>query len=426
MAIDTSIYQNIRPVDVGSPIDSASRAMSLKHLSLQADAQDRANADAQALRSAFANNIVDGKVNRAGVLSDLAKSSPAALMSAQENFNKADKDSAEATTASMKALHDQSAVAVPHYGYLLSLDDAKAAQEYPFVIKSMADNGVNTSKLPPQWDRATIARGFKIASQFKEQMDNAKTGAETDKTKAETAFIPQQKAADLNASQFGSRSPNAELSSQYGKDVGPIRSSQMAMNQMLDNYANPSPQGDASLILNAFKIKFPTAPDVNSLEELSKSQAVPDAWKAQAAHALQGGLDQATRDNLMRDAGSTFRANYDTYQGIKSRYNQRAKAQNVNDDTLTKEPAIEKTYTNAMGLLKNIGPYVPPLQREDNLLGKVFGGIPGVGPGTASASDKAPAPKAPPLPEAKHGLEMDGYVFMGGDPKKQSNWMRAK
>jgi hypothetical protein len=236
--------------------------------------------------------------------------------------------------------------------------------------------------------------------------------AQTTKAYSEVGQGP----AKLNADLYGARSPNAELSSQYAKDAAPLKSSQMPMKQMMDNYAHPSPQGDASLVLNAFKIKFPTAPDVNSLEELAKSQATPDQWKQMANHAISGGLDQGTRDNLMRDGISTFRANYDSLNDVKDRYVARQQQQNVNDKSLTYEPAMDRTYKQAMALQDKVGPYVPPSQRGgfSGTMAQIASKITGTAPQAAQAA------KMP-----KHGDVEDGHVFMGGDPSKQSNWMRT-
>jgi hypothetical protein len=109
---------------------------------------------------------------------------------------------------------------------------------------------------------------------------------------------------------------------------------------------------------------------VNSLEELTKSQSASDTWKNMASKALSGGVDQATRDNLMRDAGSTFRANVQSLRGIQQRFQARQKQANVNDPTMTYEPAVDNTFAASQQLQDQIGPYVPPSKR-----GGIMGGI---------------------------------------------------
>lgn len=91
MGIDTSIYQNIRPMEMPSPLDSASKAMALSSLARQNRQADIADQDQQAVRSAFAKNIgPDGQVNRAGVLSALAQTSPLQALDYQGKFAQMD------------------------------------------------------------------------------------------------------------------------------------------------------------------------------------------------------------------------------------------------------------------------------------------------------------------------------------------------
>lgn len=313
---------------------------------------------------------------------------------------------------------------------LSKLPPDEQAKQYPAMRQQLINQGaISGNDAPEQYDPGFVNVALGRYQQSKDYIDKQHMIGETNFANANASKVPSEiekniadaggAAIKRNSDLYGSRSPNAELSAQYSKDVAPIKSSQVPMKQMMDNYSHPSPQGDASLVLNAFKIKFPTAPDVNSLEELSKSQATPDQWKQMAARALQGGLDQGTRDNLLRDAASTFRANYDSYQDIADRYKARAKQQNVNDPTLTYEPALDKTYKQAMDMQDKIGPYVPPSQR---------GGIGGAISGLASRAMGVANPQsaAAATPKVKPGTEDSGYIFMGGDPASPQSWKRAK
>lgn len=385
-----------------------------------------------ATRQSFLSNTdSSGNLNRAGVLSDLGKINPQAAMELNNQFVAQDKAKADAQKAQSEAAQTALNNVLPRMDYMAGLPEADRASAYPGIRSQLESEGVDISRMPNQYDPNWFRSAYGQLSTAKpklEQMskmaDIQKTQTDTQKAQAETGKIPSEIAKNkaeiglmgpkLNSELYGSRSPNAELTSQYDKQVAPIRASQLAMQQMYDNYNHPSPQGDASLILNAFKIKFPTAPDVNSLEELSKSQSATDQWKQWAAHATAGGLDQGTRDNLMRDAASTFRANVDSLQGIKQRYLARAKQQNVNDPTLTAEPAIDKTYKDVMDLQKNIGPYVPPAER---------GGLMSSVTGFAS---KLLGSGGSQKPSIKPGSVEDGFVYLGGDPGNPKSWKRAK
>lgn len=399
MPIDASIYNNVQPAQVPSYADMAKNAMSLSQLAMQNNQMQRSFAIQQATRQAYARNLgPDGKVNEDGYLSDLGRIDPNARYAAQEQIGKANQSYAAADSAKTDAAQKILSITHPVLQQLASMPEDQRAQEFPLYMQRLAQQGVPMHNVPmangqPVYDPSWFKQTYNSSSQMKDYLDNQKTIAETGKANSETMMAPVK----LNSDLYGSRSPNAELTSQYDKQAAPIRSSQIAMNQMIDNYKNPNPQGDKSLVLNAFRIKFPNAPDVNSLEELAKAQSVPDTWRQMAASALQGGLDQPTRDNLMRDGVSTFRANVDSLKGIQERYTARAKQQNVNDPTLTAEPAIDKTYANALQIQNKIGPYVPPADRGGFMAGvsKLASRVMGAGPNSAGAAETKTLPPPP-------------------------------
>ncbi len=426
MALDTSIYQQLRPVEQPDFIGIAGKAANLSALSMQNRQAAQTMGDQDAVRQAYARNIgADGQLNRAGVLSDLARSAPTQAVAQQGQF--AQMDAAQADQK-QKVLADK----VNQMGMAAQLAmSAKDQNSYNAMIGHMKDNlGLDTSHMPAQFDpgymrslaNASLAQQDRLKAmmgtsemdinQAKAPGDRAKTAAETGKLVAETRYIPAEKSAALAAQLYGSRSPTAELASQYTGEAKPARGSQFAMQQMIDNYNNPSPQGDASLVLNAFKIKFPNAPDVNSLHELSTAQGITDQMRAWASQKLEGVKDPETRANLMRDGISTFRANVEGLRETQGKYNAIATRQGVDPRDVTSEPAIDKTHSAAMALQDKIGPYVPPGQRG-GLLSSVIG----------AASPKS-ANAAPPPP--KNGTVDSGYVFMGGDPGNKSNWKKAQ
>lgn len=410
MPIDAGIYSNVQvpQIHIQTPLDYAENSMRLSQLGLQQAQIAQQIGTQAAVKTAYAKNTDpnNGQLNREGFLSDLGKTAPMAASDYQNKFVEQDKQAAEAKNAQMTAAHQVLSVATPAGQYLLGLPDDQAAKAYPNVMDQLKKQGIQPESLglPSTWDRGAVLQAYTIGSKMKE-------GLENQMIQSNMATAPITRNADL----YGSRSPNAELSSQYDKQAQPVRNSQMAMGQMIDNYKNPSPQGDASLILNAYKIKFPNAPDVNSLKELSESQAAPDAFKNAANKVISGGLDQPTRDNIMRDGVSTFRANVNSLQGIQQRYQARAAQQNVNDPTLTQEPSIDQTYADAMAIQKKIGPAVPPSQR-----GGVTGALSNIASKVLGIGGNQPAKAAVPM--IKPGALEDGFVFMGGDPGLKKNW----
>lgn len=391
MPIDTSIYQTrpIAPPDQQpSVLDSMSKAYGVASMANQLRTQ-------QGTQDAYRKNVDPntGQVNQAGFLSDLGKVNPQAAMQMQSSIAESNKLQAEAQTAKLQAANATLDVAMPKMQYLAQMSPDDRARAFPSVMQDMKSDGVPTQNVPQTSDGQFVhdedwfQRRLGEMHQSKSYLANQLQQSEIAKNTTEANMAPVK----MNSELYGSRSPNAELSSQYAKDAAPLKGSQPPMKQMMDNYAHPSPQGDASLVLNAFKIKFPNAPDVNSLEELTKSQAAPDQWKQMANHAISGGLDKGTRDNLMRDGISTFRANYDSLNDVKDRYSARAQQQNVNDKSLTYEPAMDRTYKQAMALQDKIGPYVPPSERGgvSGALASVASKLAGTGGSqAASASDK--------------------------------------
>jgi len=411
MPVDTSIYSSIKPPENNfNPVSSVESALKLSDLAMKQQQLGYQMQQQGAIRGALARNTdtQTGQLDRTGVLSDLYKTAPQAAMQMEHQFAASDKAQAEAKTAQMVQAHNVLSVTLPALQYLKSLEQAQ--QAYPQVMQGLKDQGIPLTNTPPDWDRKWADQGIAIGSRTKEGLENAILASNV-----------AMKPAELNAALYGSRSPNAELTTQYDKQAQPVRQSQMAMQQMLQNYKDSSPQGDASLVLNAFKIKFPNAPDVNSLAELSHAEGVTNQMKNWVSEKQSGIKDPEVRADLMRDGIATYEANVRSLQGTQQRYQARAAQQNVNDPTMTYEPAVNQTYNDAMNLKNQIGPYVPPSGGVTGALSKVAGKILGGSP-SANAAPPSGAPKGAP----KLGAVEGGYVFMGGDPGKQSSWKKVQ
>jgi hypothetical protein len=397
MGLDASIYQSAQPipVNVPSPLATAEQAMRLSQLGMQQQQMQRQYQTQTAINQSLTQNTDDrGNINREGFLSQLGKLAPMAAMDFQQKFVAQDKAQAEAQAAKLDSADKMFNNLGPKFDYLHTLSEDERAKAWPNIIQQAKDQGVDVSKMDHPYEPGLYQQYYGNWQNAKPHLQNVLTQSEIAKNQAEARMVPEK----LKNEMFGSRSPNAELTSQYNKDISPVRSSQLYMNQMMDAYKNQTPQGDASLVLNNFKIRNPSVPDVNSIEEMKSSQAVSDAWKNRVNEALNGGFDKATRDNLLRDGISAYRANYESYQGIKDRYQTRQNFQGVNDPTMTYEPAMESTYKNAMKLQGNLGPYVPAADRGGFMagIGKAISKAVGAsGSQNANADEK----KLPPLPE---------------------------
>lgn len=85
MALDPNILLQTQPVQLQSPLDAMSKAMTLKRLSQQNQMQDREFADQDAMRSAYRNNMSVGPdgtptLDRAGFMSQLGQQNPMLAM----------------------------------------------------------------------------------------------------------------------------------------------------------------------------------------------------------------------------------------------------------------------------------------------------------------------------------------------------------
>lgn len=358
MPTDTSIYGNIQQpqIQAPNPLQSMQQAMQLGQMGMQQMQQARQLKTQSDIQDAMYRNTdpQTGQLDQSGVISQLGKTNPLASQQMGESFAAHNKAQAEAKGAQVDAAQKNLSFVGPALEYFHNtVPQDQKADVWPQMVQQLKGQGVDTANLEHPYDPQLEKNYLSVWANNKSHWENL----------VAQASIPKAQAEIKNA-EFGGRSPVTTLTDQYANEpaVKIARQSQVAMNQMHDNYKNPTPQGDASLILNAFKIKFPNAPDVNSLEELSKSQAAPDQFKQWASKAIAGGLDQPTRDNLMRDGISTFRANIDAIPDTQKKYKDYAAKNGITAPNLD-EPAISKTWNKVSDLQNNIGPYVPPAQR---------------------------------------------------------------
>lgn len=403
MAIDASIYQNLRPVQTPDIADVMQKAMTLKQLAYQNQQQDYALQKQQALRDAYASNMnPDGTVNQQGAISQYSKIDPMGGIALGNSLSEMAKKRAETTSAEADSIPKQIAAVAPVIQNLNKMSEEDRAKNFDPAMKSLAAQGYHPPNVPMDakgnylYDPDHYKLSVDTLMNSPYYQDYLQKQAGVAETKSKTAInysnVAQGPAA-LKEKQFGRSSPNATLSNQYAEDpsIKLARSSQGPMQQMLKNFSDKSPQGDASLVLNAFKIKFPNAPDVNSLAELSHAQGVTDQMRQWASQTLNGLKDPETRDNLMRDGIATYEANVGSIRGTQQKYLTKAQNQGVpGAQDIVNEPAVDQTYTAAMKLKKEMGPYVPPTERGGFVGGitKAAANTLGVGSNKANASDQ--------------------------------------
>lgn len=401
MPIDASIYGNIKPVEAPSPMDAVQKAMQLSTMGMQQVQMQRQFQMQNAVRQAYQDNTdANGSVNRAGIVSQLSRMGLGQLaQDTSMGFAQQDKAQAEARSAQADAEKKATEIALPMLEHLDSVADDQKPIAYHNVMSQAAAAGLPMQNVPPEFSQAwldnAMAQIKKTPAYLAQQAQLAgigETQAKTAEAWANAGMAPLKRAGEA----FGRSSPNATISNQYSDDpaVKSAKTSQVAMNQMLDSFRYPSPYSDESMALNALKIKFPGAPDVGSLEEFKKAQGATDAMKNWVSKKLQGIKALGAREDLMRDAISTYLPNVASLRGAQRKYYQKAINQGVpNAADIVSEPGIDQTEAETRALSSKLGPYVLPTQRG------IMGGVRqmmGMGGNEADASDKPASPAHPP------------------------------
>lgn len=211
------------------------------------------------------------------------------------------------------------------------------------------------------------------------------------------ALLSQQtKLAELNNANSGNRSAQETGQKEFNANpsVAAARQSKVYMDQMLQSYNDPSPQAQASLFLNALRIKFPTAPDVGSLEELSKSESAPVQMRNAASKYINGTMDQQQVNDLVRDGISTYQANMKGFRSAQKDYQDKLVNQYGQSaqqaSRMAHDSGIDETDSNVIALKSKLGPYKKPSE-QGGLLSPVYGLINkviGNAPVTSSASSQ--------------------------------------
>lgn len=395
MPADASIYGNVQTpqINIPNPMDMAAKSMQLSQLGMQQMQMARQLQTQSAIQSAYMHNTdpATGQLDQAGYLSDLGRMSPMAAQQETGRLAEQNKQVAESKAAQLDAQQKTLSLTGPAFDLMAQIPEDKRAAVYPKVIDQLKGQGVDTSRMDHPYDPGLFNQYLQTWRNSKQGLENQVAQSTIAKNLAEAGPMAQAK---LQGEVYGSRSPTVTLADQFNAEPGVkgAKSSQVTMQQMLDSYGNKTPQGDASLVLNNFRIRNPGVPDVNSIDEMKSSEAVGPTWKNKLNQAISGGFDQPTRDDLIRDGISAYRANMDTLSSLKDQYRDTAKFRGVTDHTIFNTPAADKTSAATTALQKNIGPYVTPAQRG-GIMGAVNGllsKVTGTG-GDQSASAASPS-----------------------------------
>lgn len=196
MPIDTSIYGNIQLQQAPSLLDSQQKAMSLSQMALQNAQSQRAFAEQDAMRQAMAQNVnPDGTINRPGLLSALAKTSPSGFMTAQQHLAGLDRATAEAQEKQSDAMQKSMSTYKTAMDAVKSVPESDRADVYKQQLNNLVQRGlVNPQQMGipteynPEWFHGAYEH---VLNQFggksADYLGNQKTQADTRKSLAEAA-----------------------------------------------------------------------------------------------------------------------------------------------------------------------------------------------------------------------------------------------
>jgi hypothetical protein len=159
MPIDTSIYQNVRPIETPDLMGMGVKAMTLSQLAMQNKKLQKDADEDEAIKGILSQNTgLDGRLNAQG-LSSLAKINPTKALQYEDAYRKRDNDILEGKTKAIehqaKALDFQ----INQLGTVANLAmSARDQATYDAAIENAAKIGLDTSIMPKQFDPELVKR----------------------------------------------------------------------------------------------------------------------------------------------------------------------------------------------------------------------------------------------------------------------------
>jgi hypothetical protein len=310
--LDTNVIMGAQPVQMGNPLDMATKALTLRDLSqrsqiqgLQAQQAQQQFNDEQTLRTAKNNNTKvnpDGSIalDKGGLLKDLANSqNPSLAVTANQQLtaqqNELQNNQMASTVKRMEfvgqiasTVHDQK-----------SLDQGHAA---------LQSAGIDTSQFPTIWDQretpGLISQVSQNALTVQQKAENAiKQQGQNIENKKLDVDLYKTFGNPMTGGQAVAASPNTDPASLVPKHIPPDRQAK-ALDE-IDAAQNTS--RNAPKILQAFD---------NAANNLHATDFVPGTLNAdqKAMHALlgptfkdvEGTVRQAAMDNMYKNTTPAF------------------------------------------------------------------------------------------------------------------------
>lgn len=197
MPLDPSIILGVQQPQFQSPLDAATKALTLKSLAtrgqteqLQSQTAQQEFNDNQATRNAYSNNTTIGPdgtptINKQGILSDLAKTSPTLVPKLQQQF-------AEQNTNIIENHAKMNGMAIQ------LLQGANDQPSWDAAIQKGKDLGLPIDQIPKQFDPKQKASILGTALTTQQYLTNQLDQQKVDVSKTEANIKQQQLQLELN------------------------------------------------------------------------------------------------------------------------------------------------------------------------------------------------------------------------------------
>ena len=353
MPVDPNIALQVKTIDF-DPVGSAEKAITLSSLARQNQVQSQSFNDDQAMRQALQNNTAVGpdgspQINRAGVLSDLARTAPTKAMAMQQQFLQLDQAQQD---RQFDILNKQTEISKNLAWSIHDQDSWTAAR-----TAAMRYGLPNADKMPEQYDPdlvkhmqySTLAASEQLAQQQKAK-DNQFKAQEVQNKAQELALMRQKQETEI--AHYGN-DKKMKAMEDYNNAVAGARQEPDASQALKDiqsskkisGIVSQAPGGDLNKLNNqqtklammeVVKMAGGSVPTEGELETMTPNGI---------AQKYGGALQKLTNKSQPANAGEFLQQGIDYANGLSG----------VSQKALTKR---------STEMLDRLGPYMNPKTRE--------------------------------------------------------------
>lgn len=415
MAIDASIYSNFKPADfVGAYADGQKMRENRMRLSdLAKQREEKAS-----IRGLYGQHTgADGRLNKQGFLSDIAKLNPEMAMQYQDQFRKRDAEEAEARRLGVNRVGNA-------LESLAGMSEQDRAANYGQVRNDLVKSGqISPEDAPEQYDPGLFQQTLSGWRNSDEYLGREKKQAEIAKLHADAKTDPEMR----RLANEKLRAEVDKLRAESARGNNRLTEGQKVVDREFAKDYNDWTSGGAK---NARSEISKLRNVVNRLEDGELSTGgltgmLPDRITSDSVLSARADVQSTVMNSLRALLGAQF-TEKEGERVIKNTWNEADSTQNnikrlsrlVQDlEDKADDKDLKTQHYERSGTLADFS--VRPRDRNSDSAVARRGERSAGGSLGISSANAAPSPP-------RHGTEVDGYVFMGGDPSDQKNWKRAR